>query len=272
MRLHDEDQITRPAPPRPAPFGSPGSGPSGFVRLPGTYPPQEDTSLLIRTLRDRGLARGRTVLDLCTGTGALAVAAAASGASAVTAIDLSRRAVASARINSALRGAGVEVLRGDLFGPVAGRRFDLVISNPPYVPAADDRLPRHRMGRCWDGGRDGRTLVDRICDEVDSVLAPGGTFLITHSAVIGADETVRRLRARGLRSQVVASERIPFGPVMTARAELLSERGLVERDERHEQLVVIEAALPLASIRSVTPAPVDVDVRGRESVPDVLAG
>ncbi|MEZ0164165.1 HemK2/MTQ2 family protein methyltransferase [Kineococcus sp. LSe6-4] len=217
-----------------------------LLRLPGTYPAQGDTRLLTRTLVELDLAGGRDVLDVCTGGGALALAAARAGARRVTAIDLSMRSVLTARANAVLAGVTVDVRRGDLFAPVRGRRFDLVVANPPYVPAATDRLPRHRPGRSWDGGTDGRAVLDRICDDVHRVLAPGGHLLLTQSVLADAERTVERVTAAGLRAQVVARAPEPFGPVMRRRAELLRARGLLRPGQDHEELVVIRAELPAA--------------------------
>src|SRR4051812_21821111 len=148
-----------------------------LLRLPGTYPAQGDTRLLADTLESRGLALGRRVLDVGTGGGALALAAVRAGASAVTAVDLSLRSVLTARLNSRLHRAKVEVRQGDLFAPVLGQRFDLVVANPPYVPAASEMLPRHRAARCWDAGHDGRAVLDRICEGVPDVLSEDGVLL-----------------------------------------------------------------------------------------------
>lgn len=213
------------------------------MRLPGIYPPQHDTDLLIRALQTSGLASARRVLDMCTGTGAVAVAAAALGASSVTAVDLSHRAVVNAWANSLLRRADVDVRRGDLFAPIAGETFDVLVCNPPYVPAPSERLPRHRRGRSWDGGRDGRTLVDRVCRGAAAVLRPGGTVLLTHTAVIDADRTLDLFSAEGFDTRVVATQQIPFGPVMRARTEVLAARGLIRLDERAEEIIVIAASL-----------------------------
>lgn len=224
------DTTTRPArPTRP------------FVRFPGAYQPQSDTSLLAQTLGRHPSVRGGSVLDVCTGTGALALAAWSAGAARVTAVDLSTRSVLNARLNSKLSGSDVRVLRGDLFAPVQGEGFDLVVCNPPYVPAAGDRLPRHTLSRCWDGGRDGRLVLDRVCAEVRPILAEGGALLLTHSAVIGEELTVQRLTDVGLSASVVARERIPFGPVMRRRARMLTDRGMIEPGQDAEELVVIEA-------------------------------
>jgi release factor glutamine methyltransferase len=208
---------------------------------PGVYRAESDTELLIDVTRDGGYARGRDVLDVGTGCGALALAAARSGADTVTAVDLSLRSVVTTWLNSRLHGARVAVHRGDLFGPVAGRRFGLVMANPPYVPAPSSRLPRHAMGRCWDAGHDGRALLDRICAGVPHVLAPDGDVLLVHSAVCDPDLTLAALDRAGLVARVVATATVPFGPVMRARAAMLESRGLIRPGQREEELVVVRA-------------------------------
>ena len=218
-----------------------------MLRLPGTYRAQGDTSLLARTLTDGGSLAGSSVLDVGTGSGALALVAVRAGAGTVTAVDLSFRAVLTARVNGLLQRSRVRFGRGDLFAPVAGQTFDVVLANPPYVPALSDRLPRHGRGRSWDGGRDGRAVIDRICDEVCSVLRPGGRLLMVQSALAGEEQTVRRLRAQGLAVEVVARADEPFGPVMRARAAMLRARGLVSPEQVHEELVVVEAVAPTVS-------------------------
>jgi release factor glutamine methyltransferase len=208
---------------------------------PGVYRAEGDTQLLIDVTREGGFARGRDVLDVGTGSGALALAAARCGASSVTAVDVSLRSVVATWLNSRLHRARVTVHRGDLFDPVAGRRFGLVMANPPYVPAASARLPRHGMGRCWDAGPDGRVLIDRICAGVPHVLAPGGDVLLVHSAVCDVDLTLAAFERAGLVPRVVATATVPFGPVMRARAAMLEARGLIRPGQREEELVVVGA-------------------------------
>ena len=100
----------------------------------GVYPPQEDSQLLIDVMDKTGLARGRRVADLCTGSGVVAIAAAEQGASEVTAFDICPRAVHFARKQAVVADVDIDVhlgswARATEFGP-----FDLVVSNPPYVP------------------------------------------------------------------------------------------------------------------------------------------
>lgn len=208
---------------------------------PGVYRTEGDTDLLVEAMQAGGFAVDREVLDIGTGSGALAIAAARAGAVAVTAVDLSLRSVAATWLNSRLHGAAVSVRRGDLFAPVAGRRFDLVVANPPYVPSATDVLPRHRQARCWDAGSDGRAVLDRICAEAGNMLTPDGNLLLVHSELCGADSTLDALAAAGLYAQVLARATVPFGPVMRARAGMLESRGLIRPGQRLEELVVVEA-------------------------------
>lgn len=212
-----------------------------LLRPPGVYRADSDTSLLIKVLREGGYAAGRRVLDIGTGTGALAVAAARAGAASVTAVDLSLRSVAAAWLNSRLHRVRCIVHHGDLFGPVAGQRFDLILANPPYVPAATNTLSRHRITRCWDAGTDGRAVLDRICAEGPALLTPDGMMLLVHSTVCDDDVTISRLRNAGLHAQVLTRATVPFGPVMRLRAAMLEARGLVGPGQRDEELVVIGA-------------------------------
>jgi release factor glutamine methyltransferase len=197
--------------------------------------------MLARTAAEGGYALDRDVLDMCTGSGALALAAWKAGASSVTAVDLSWRSVAAAWLNCRLRGAPATVRRGDLFGPVAGRRFGLILANPPYVPAVKSAPPRHGKGRCWDAGLDGRLLLDRICDAAGAHLTDDGALLMVHSSVCDTPQTVERLSRSGMVAEVMERGQVPFGPVMRARAGLLAERGLIRPGENIEELVIIEA-------------------------------
>jgi release factor glutamine methyltransferase len=188
--------------------------------------------------------QGTTVADLCTGSGALAIVAAQAGAARVVAVDVSRRAALAARVNARINaradGCRVEVRRGDLFGALRGERFDVIVCNPPYVPAATDALPRHRPTTPLDGGTDGRALLDRLCREAPAHLRRGGTLLIVHSSVCGVEKTCERLAERHLEARVVTRVNGPLGPVLRARAPMLRARGLLgERDE--EELVVVRA-------------------------------
>lgn len=223
-----------------------------LLRPFGVYRPQGDTWLLAGALAGAGIRPGGDVLEVCCGTGALSVVAARTRPRSQTAVDVCRRATWATRVNTALRGLRVRVDRGDAFddatGAVAGRKFDLVLANPPYVPGVPD-LPARGRSRAWNAGADGRAVLDRLCAKAPDLLKPGGTLLTVHSALCGVDATLRGLREGGLKASVVARAREPFGPVMRARAATLRAQGLLSPGQRHEELVVIRAD------RLVTPGP-----------------
>jgi release factor glutamine methyltransferase len=204
----------------------------------GVYPPQTDTRLLRRAMQREGITARTDVLDLGTGSGLLAIEAARLGGR-VTAVDISRWALAVTWCNALLNGRTLRVRHGDLASAVPGRRFDLVLANPPYVPAPDQTPPRG-IARAWDAGPDGRRLIDRICDSAPTVLQPTGALLIVHSHLCGIDATLARLAQAGLRAEVVDSFRLPFGRVLRSRLGWLRERGLTT-DSTTEELVVIRA-------------------------------
>lgn len=211
-----------------------------LVVLPGVLRPPSDCWLLADVVRTHGLARRASVLDLFTGSGALAVAAALEGAAAVAAVDVSSRAVLNAKLNARLNGLRVRSLRGNLFAPVGRERYDLILANPPYVPSPGDELPTRGAARAWEGGVDGRLLLDRLCEQAADHLTPGGSVLIVHSSLAGEEATVRGLRDSGLEVEVVARRRGPLGPIASARAELLEQRGLLQPGVREEELLVIQ--------------------------------
>jgi release factor glutamine methyltransferase len=203
------------------------------------FRPRSDTWLLADVLRRQPGLRDAAVLDVCTGSGAIAIAAALAGAGSVSAIDVSRRAVLCVRLNARLNGVRVEVLRGDLLGPVAGRRFDVIAANPPYLPGADDRLPARGAARHTEAGSGGRALLDRLIAAAPAHLAPGGLLLVTHSSVNGEAETLGRMRAAGLEPAVAERRSGALGPLLAARAPALESKGLLPPGERTEELLVL---------------------------------
>jgi release factor glutamine methyltransferase len=179
------------------------------------------------------------VLDVCTGSGAIAITAALAGARSVCAIDVSLRAVLCVRLNARLNGVRVEALRGDLLAAVPGRRFDVIASNPPYLPSVDDQLPVRGAARHTEAGSSGRALLDRLIAAAPAHLVPGGLLLVTHSSVNGEAETLERMRAAGLEPAVAERRTGALGPLLAARAPALEAKGLLAPGERTEAVLVL---------------------------------
>ena len=214
-----------------------------LVTFPGVLRPPSDAFMLADSLRQERLDERSSVLDLCAGSGILAVVAALSGAGRVTAVDISRRAVVATLLNSRLNGVRVRAVRGDLFAAVPGERFNLIVSNPPYLVSASDRLPRRGAKRAWDAGTSGRAFLDRICAQAQHHLRPGGALLIVHSSLCSEQATVDALAQRGYEVRIVARHHGPLGARMQARVDMLRGRGLLG-EEAVEDIVVVRATWP----------------------------
>jgi release factor glutamine methyltransferase len=167
--------------------------------------PRPDTETLV----DAALARSAHVsmsmrqLDLCTGSGCVAIAMARERPTAqVFASDISPDALAVARDNALRLGSyNVAFAEGDLFAPFAGKRFDVITANPPYIPSPEiatlqPDVRDHEPRLALDGGEDGLAIVRRIVSEAPEHLVAGGLLAIE----IGAGEapaTVALFEARG---------------------------------------------------------------------------
>jgi len=185
------------------------TGRRGFWTLdlavtPDTLIPRPETELLVeQALQRLGSEAEARVADLGTGSGAIALAIAAERPLArVAAVDRSAGALAVARANALAHGleGRVEFLAGDWFAPLQGRRFDLVVSNPPYIAEGDPHLARgdlrYEPAPALASGPDGLDAIRTIVAAAPRHLLPGGWLLLEHGFDQGA--AVRGLlEARG---------------------------------------------------------------------------
>jgi release factor glutamine methyltransferase len=154
---------------------------------PAVLIPRPETELLVEAALER--IPGQTavrVLDVGTGSGCIALALAVQRPHAlVVATDISSDALDVARRNAARhRVVNLELRQGSVFEPVAGERFDLVVSNPPYIPAGDAHLgqgdlrfePKHAL----TPGADGMSVLSQLIDGAPAVLSAGGWLLLEH--------------------------------------------------------------------------------------------
>jgi len=169
-----------------------------------TLVPRPETELLVEAALERLPVDAATdVLDLGTGSGAIALAIARERPRArVLATDASDAALDVARRNAATLGVcNVAFVQGDWWTPVAGRRFALVASNPPYIAEGDPHLAdlRHEPRSALVSGRDGLDAIRTIADGAPGHLVPGGWLLLEHGWTQGP-AVCARLEAAGLRA------------------------------------------------------------------------
>jgi len=191
---------------------------------PAVLIPRPDTEILVeRALELIPADRPCRVLDLGTGSGAIAIAIASERASAeVTATDASADALAVARRNAERLVPGrIRFAAGDWFSALEDGRFDLVVSNPPYVAAGDKALADPAIAceprRALAAGTDGLDDIRRIAAALTAHLAPGGRVLIEHGAMQAAG-VAGILRAEGL--EVIACRRDLAGADRVTEARL----------------------------------------------------
>ena len=123
------------------------------------------------------------VLDLCTGSGAIAISMSLlSRDSQVTACDISEAALAVAKQNAKANRATVRFFQGDLFEPVKGETFDIILSNPPYIPSGDlstlQLEVQQEPSLALDGGEDGLDFYKRIAKEAPLHLTEKGILFL----------------------------------------------------------------------------------------------
>lgn len=180
---------------------------------PEVLVPRPDTETLVNWALE-ALAKSSTtdapprVLDLGTGSGAIALAVAHSHPAAqVTAVDASEGALRTARLNGERLGLSVNWRLGSWFEAVAGERFDLILSNPPYIAEHDPHLPdlRFEPRSALTAGADGLDDLRTIIQQAPAHLNPGGWLLLEH----GWDQA-------------------------EAVAQLLRDRGFLGVDHRHD--------------------------------------
>ena len=155
--------------------------------------PRPETELLTElAIAELRRMAAPTALDMCCGSGCISISMALAVPDAqVHAADLSPDALAVTRRNADTLGANITLHQGDLFASVEGLRFDLIISNPPYIPTQDCRTLQTEVmqepGMALDGGADGYDFYRRIALEAPAHLNPGGVVLLE----VGFDQAAR---------------------------------------------------------------------------------
>lgn len=165
--------------------------------------PSEYTAALLHALRmEPQRVRSASVLEIGCGSGVLLAALGAMGAASLCGVDIEQDAVDTG--GSLLHGLGyqAELFCGDMWQPVGGRRFDLIVANLPHFPM--EHCPVSGRRASWSsGGPDGRELLDPFIEGLPDHLSPGGRALITHNAFVDLERSRAVAARHGLSLRVV---------------------------------------------------------------------
>ena len=170
-----------------------------FEVSPAVLIPRHDTEVLVAEAVARAGGEG-SLLDIGVGSGCVTVAlASALPKATVSGVDSSPQALALAQKNADKLGVAIALYEGSLFGPFTGRRFDLIVSNPPYIPTADletlqPEVRDYEPLQALDGGADGLDFYRLIVPAAPGHLSNGGWLLF--EVGIGQAEAVREMLGR----------------------------------------------------------------------------
>lgn len=159
--------------------------------MPEVYEPSDDSFLLVKYSKN---LKG-SVLDVGCGSGIQSlVNAKCNPDNSVTGVDINPKAVECSMRNARLNGIENAVFfESDLFGKVPERKFDAIIFNPPYLPTSKDEKLEGKINDAFDGGKDGRLVVDRFLADFSRYLSPDGTLLLLQSSLNGLEKTEETL-------------------------------------------------------------------------------
>lgn len=167
--------------------------------------PSEYTAALIQALRlDAPRVKGASTLEIGSGSGVVLAALGAMGASSLCGVDIEDDAVAAGELLLGDLGHGgrARLHRGDMWQPVAGRRFDLIVANLPHFPM-EHREVGGRLSTWSSGGPDGRELLDPFLEGLPEHFAPGARAVLTHNAFVDVARSRQIVSRHGLGLRIV---------------------------------------------------------------------
>ena len=179
------------------------------------YVPAEDSYLLADNLE---IKEGQSVLEIGTGSGIVAMYASKL-TDKITVTDINFDACELARKNFEDNDIeNIEILFGNLFEPVKNRKFDVILFNTPYLPTEDGEVLEDTLNYAFDGGLNGRKVIDLFLNEVGNHLNDGGIVQLIQSSLSGNDETLEKLDRLGFIAEIAESEHFFFEDITLINA------------------------------------------------------
>lgn len=188
-----------------------------IYKHPEVYEPAEDTFLFAENL---DIQRRDEVLEIGTGTGLISIYTA-QRTKRVVATDINEHAVKCALKNTITNKTyNIELRQGDLFEPVEGEKFDLILFNTPYLPTSEDEKLDEELNAAFDGGLEGRDTIDRFIEEVKEYLNDEGRVQLVQSSLADNEKTLSKLEELGFDAEITASEKGFFEEIAVITAKL----------------------------------------------------
>ena len=179
------------------------------------YIPAEDSYLLADNLQ---IENGQSVLEIGTGSGIVAMYASKLTDN-ITVTDINFDACELARKNFEANDIdNIEILFGNLFEPVKNRKFDVILFNTPYLPTEEGEVLEDTINYAFDGGLNGRKVIDIFLNEVGNHLNDGGIVQLIQSSLSGNEETLEKLDRLGFIAEIAASEHFFFEDITLINA------------------------------------------------------
>ena len=182
------------------------------------YVPAEDSYLLAENLE---IENGKSVLEIGTGSGIVAMYASKL-TDKVTATDINFDAITLAESNFKENNIdNIELLFGNLFEPVGNRKFDVILFNTPYLPTEEGEVLDDTINYAFDGGLNGRKVIDLFLNEVGNHLNDGGIVQLIQSSLSDNDETLNKLDELGFIAEIAKKEHYFFEDIVLINGYLI---------------------------------------------------
>ena len=179
------------------------------------YIPSDDTFLLAENLE---IKKGQSVLEIGTGSGLVSMYASLL-TDDVTATDINFNALELAEKNFRLNNINTIKLEfGDLFEPVKDKKFDVILFNTPYLPTDSGDIINDDLNYAFDGGLDGRKVIDRFINQVSNHLNDKGIVQIIQSSLSDNDLTLDMFDRNGFVAEIAESEKFFFEEIVLINA------------------------------------------------------
>ena len=174
------------------------------------YPPEEDTFLIIDTIKEWNM-ENMEILEVGAGTGLISIICAKKGAK-VTATDIKEESILCTKMNAWRNNVKIEVKKGNLFEPVEGRKFDLIIFNPPYLPSDNDVDKYLTREDKLDlvGGFKGNEIAIKFVKQLKKFLKRNGKALLIQSTLSNPRETMKTAEKYGLKTRIINQKKFFF--------------------------------------------------------------